>query len=53
MLTVLIWSLVAVALIAAIGFLFGAITRRDPDDEAQVEYLSRWSDMTRLRKQEN
>jgi len=51
MLTILILLLISFVLTAAIGSIFGADTRRDADDAAQVEYLSRWSDMERLRKQ--
>lgn len=51
MLTVSILLLISVTLTAVIGLLFGADTRRDPGDAEQVEYLSRWSDMKRLRKQ--
>ncbi len=50
MLTIVIWSLVSVVLSAFIGLLFSVGKRSDSDDTAQVEYLSRWSDMKRLRK---
>jgi len=50
MLAILGWSLVSVVLTVVIGLLFGAGLRDDSDDAAQVEYLSRWSDMQRLRK---
>ncbi len=51
MLTILILLLISVALTVVIGSLLGAETRRDSDDAAQAEYLSRWSDVKRLRKQ--
>jgi hypothetical protein len=47
---ILVWSLVSVVLTVVIGLLFGAGMRDDSDDAAQAEYLSRWSDMQRLRK---
>ena len=47
---ILVWSLVSVVLTVVIGLLFGAGMRDDSDDAAQIEYLSRWSDMQRLRK---
>ena len=50
MLVILGWSLVSVVLTVVIGLLLGAGMRDDSDDAAQVEYLSRWSDMQRLRK---
>lgn len=50
MLAILGWSLVSVVLTVVIGLLFGVGMRDDSDDAAQVEYLSRWSDMQRLRK---
>ena len=50
MLAILGWSLVSVVLTVVIGLLLGAGMRDDSDDAAQVEYLSRWSDMQRLRK---
>jgi hypothetical protein len=51
MLTIVIWSLISNVLSAFIGLLFSVGTRNDSDDTAQVEYLTRWSDMKRLRKQ--
>lgn len=50
-LTILTVLLISVALTVAIGSLLGAGSYRDSDDAAQMEYLSRWSDMKRLRKQ--
>lgn len=50
MLAILGWSLVSVVLTVVIGLLLGAGARGDSDDAAQIEYLSRWSDMQRLRK---
>lgn len=51
MLTILTVLLISVALTVVIGSLLGAGSRRDSDDASQMEYLSRWSDMKRLRKQ--
>jgi hypothetical protein len=51
MLTVLILLLYTAVLTVAIRSLLGAGTRRDSGDAAQAEYLSRWSDVKRLRKQ--
>jgi hypothetical protein len=51
MLAILGWSLISILLTVVIGLLFGAGMRDDSDDAAQIEYLSRWSDMKRLRKQ--
>ncbi len=42
---------VSVVLTVVIGSILGASTRRGADDSAQAEYLSRWSDVKRLRKQ--
>ena len=42
---------VSVVLTVVIGSLLGANARRDTDDAAQAEYLGRWSDVKRLRKQ--
>jgi len=50
MLTIVIWFLISAVLSAFIGFLFSIGMRSDSDDMEQVEYLSRWSDMKRLRK---
>lgn len=50
MLAILVWFLVSVVLAVFIGLLFGARARGGSDDRTQVEYLSRWSDMQRLRK---
>ena len=50
MLAILGWSLVSVVLTVVIGLLLGAGMRDDSDDAVQIEYLSRWSDMQRLRK---
>ncbi len=51
MFTLLVWFLIYVVLAGITGLLFSAGTRRDSRDAAQVEYLSRWSDLKRLRKQ--
>jgi hypothetical protein len=50
MLAIFVWFLISVALTVVVGLLFGAGTRGDSDDVAQVEYLSQWSDLKRLRK---
>lgn len=52
MLTIVIWFLISAVLSAFIGLLFSIGMRSDSDDMEQVEYLSRWSDMKRLRKLE-
>lgn len=51
MLTLLVWFLISVVLAGITGLLFSAGTRRDSRNAAQVEYLSGWSDLKRLRKQ--
>ncbi len=51
MLIVIVLLLISAALTAVITSLFRTNMRRDSDDAAQLEYLSRWSDMKRLRKQ--
>jgi len=50
MLTIVIWSLISIVLSVFIGLLFSVGALSDSDDTAQVEYLTRWSDMKRLRK---
>lgn len=49
MLTIM-WILISVVTALLIGSLFGIATHGKSDDDAQLEYLSRWSDMKRLRK---
>lgn len=49
MLTIM-WILISAVLALLIGSLFGIATHGKSDDETQLEYLSRWSDMKRLRK---
>ena len=51
MISLLAWFLTSVVLSGIIGLLFSAGTRHDTDDAEQAEYLSRWSDLKRLRKQ--
>jgi len=52
MLASLIGFLISALLIVLGGWLFRIVMRRKSDDVAQMEYLSRWSDMIRLRKNE-
>lgn len=51
MLNLLVWFLTTVVLSGVTGLLFNVGTRRGTDNAEQAEYLSRWSDMDRLRKQ--
>ena len=51
MLAIIVSLLISVVLAAVITTLFSKSRHRDSDDAAQLEYLSRWSDMKRLRKQ--
>lgn len=50
MVTILIWLFISVLSAAFLGLLFSIGTHREIEDETQAEYLSRWSDMKRLRK---
>jgi hypothetical protein len=50
MLAILVLSLITIVLAVLIGLLFGADTHGDSDELTQMEYLSQWSDMQRLRK---
>lgn len=50
MLTILVGLLISAVLAVFIVLFFGAGTRGDSEERTQVEYLSRWSDMQRLRK---
>jgi hypothetical protein len=50
MLAILVLSLTTIVLAVLIGLLFGTGTLGDSDAQTQVEYLSQWSDMRRLRK---
>ena len=51
MLSLSVWFLVSVVLSGIIGLVLSAGKRRNIDDAEQAEYLSRWSDLKRLRKQ--
>lgn len=51
MLNLSVWFLTSVVLSGVTGLLLSAGTRHDTDDAEQAEYLSRWSDLKRLRKQ--
>lgn len=51
MLTLSVWLLISAVVAGITGLFIGAGARRDSDDAAQAEYLSRWSDLKRLRKQ--
>lgn len=50
MLAILVWFFISIVLAVFIGLWFGARARGDSNDLSQVEYLSQWSDMQRLRK---
>lgn len=49
MLTIL-WILISAVLAVLVGSLFSIATHGKSDDDTQLEYLSWWSDMKRLRK---
>ena len=51
MLSLSVWFLVSVVLSGITGLLLSAGKRRNIDDAEQAEYLNRWSDLKRLRKQ--
>ena len=46
-----VWFLISVMLSGITGLLLSAGKHRNIDDAEQAEYLSRWSDLKRLRKQ--